>query len=121
MTPEGARMYHESAEGQQILAQMEAWSNSVLGAEDGMAPSSLDEQVVNPADYAEDGEEDGPRPRKGGVAKDAHRQRAQHLVVLRGDLRLSVVEVDPHRQRVPIPMRPPEVTHGILLGDTPSR
>ena len=58
MTPEGARMYYDSAEGQQILSQMEAWSNSVLGGEDDMAPSSLDEQVVNPADYADD-DEDG--------------------------------------------------------------
>ena len=56
MTPEGARMYYDSAEGQQILSQMEAWSNSVLGGEDDMAPSSLDEQVVNPADYAGDDE-----------------------------------------------------------------
>ena len=57
MSPEGARMYYESAEGQQILSQMEIWSNSVLSAEDDMAPSSLDDQVVNPADYAGDDEE----------------------------------------------------------------
>lgn len=53
MTPEGARMYYESSEGQQILAQMEAWSNSMLGADDELV-GSLDDQVVNPADYADD-------------------------------------------------------------------
>lgn len=30
MTPEGARMFYESSEGQQLLAQMEAWSGGML-------------------------------------------------------------------------------------------
>ena len=53
MTPEGARMFYESTEGQALLAQMEAYSAGPLGDE---SEEGADE-VVDPADYA-DGEGD---------------------------------------------------------------
>ncbi len=52
MTPEGARMFYESADGQQLLAQMEAWSGAML--RDDEDPNSEDTS----ADYDDDGDDE---------------------------------------------------------------